>query len=129
MFEVALPQLVSMDPALLLNDLQLKVPVVPLDSLKKGLMYAKKQNTNIWADYTTRDDEKKHILFYLLSTKCEQFKKTDASLVSRYEAVFAGRKPRGKSDLKTLKQLVEHIHFVALDGETNLPSPPECVQP
>ena len=68
----------------------------------------------------------KALNFYFLSMSSDCFTKIDAALEPKYEALFAGVKPREVASLEGLQKLVIGIHYVALDTLSGLPTAPDC---
>ena len=108
--QVALPELVKMDGAVIPEELLFSVPGVP------GAMYHKA----IW--YSKRKQERLHVLedngvywFYLLSTQHKTWKKIDGLLVSRYNALLMGLKPKGITHLESMMDLAHAVHCRVLD--------------
>jgi hypothetical protein len=117
---VALPQLVSMDAALIPDELLFHVPSIPGPMLTKAVWYTKQKATHLHISVDD-DSDKTVYTFYVLSASrpCRKtHKAVDSLLVSRYNALLMGERPRGLTQLSSFMDVARALHIVQYAEDT-----------
>jgi hypothetical protein len=117
---VALPQLVSMDAALIPDELLFHVPSIPAAMLAKAVWYSRHKESHMHIKVDDDGDEPCYT-FYVLSESrpCKtSHKKVDSLLVSRYNALLMGERPRGLTQLSSFMDIARALHEVHYAEDT-----------
>eukprot|EP00966_Prymnesium_polylepis_P084095 1946501-Prymnesium_polylepis.2 len=127
---VALPRLVSMDAALIPDGLLFSVPAVPPKMLQKAAWYANRVEThmNIVKENSRNTDDPK-FTFYVLSQSSKTYKKINADLVRRYNALLNGTRPRGLTKLQSFIEVADALHVVEYGEDAGRDAPPSELNP
>lgn len=104
--KVALQQLINMDGTLISDGLLFSVPGIPKGMWDKAKWYSTHRER---LHMKSSGDS---YMCYLLSQSSPTYKKMDALLVSRYDELFAGKKPHGLTKLESFIDLLFAVHVV-----------------
>lgn len=121
---VALRKLVQMDAALIPDKLLFSVPAVPSKMLQKAQWYASHKESHLYVTKDTDVDTEEPIFsFHILTQSSKTYKKIDALLVTRYQALLRGEKPRGLTKLQSFIDVSDAVHLVEYADDAGRTAP------
>lgn len=98
----------------------------------RALWYSERRDERLYIETEVDSDTQDTVFwFYLLSEGCTTWKKIDSVLVTRYNALLMGERPRGLTHLDSFIDLATALHVVqyANDcGKVCLPCPANPLQ-
>ena len=108
-----LPNLVRMDAAIIPEKLLFGGDVAPTKMYEKAAWYAARKGERLRV-LTDDDDNSGETIywFYVLRQGCKDYKKVDDLLVSRYNALMQGERPRGLTRLESFLAVQNALHVV-----------------
>ena len=128
--QVALPRLVSMDAALIPDGLLFSVPGVPRRMLQKAGWYVDHERTHMHIlQDGSRSTDDPSFTFYVLSQSSKTYKKINADLVYRYNALLNGVRPKGLTKLQSFIDVADALHVVEFAEDVDRVAPPSDLNP